>query len=157
MSTEQGTSQSTTQRWPTSRSRSAVEYIDENGNPLTGPDAARSAGGAAGPEGQPAFVVRSFTIGGASAGAPRSRILGSVWRVGIATGIAVMLIGLAMIAMTSGIAAVVCWPLGAFTMVTGGSVLWATVAARRATQSFQEQMSFVGAGATTTRIQHEQR
>ena len=156
MSTEQSTSQSTTQRRPTSRSRSAVEYIDENGNPLTGPDAARSADGAAGPEGQPAFVVRSFTIGGASAGAPSRGLLGSVWRAGVTTGIVVMLAGLAMIALTSGLAAVVCWPLGAFTMVTGGSVLWATLAARRATQSFQEQMGSVATGPAIARIRHEQ-
>lgn len=155
MSTEQSTSRSTAHGRSTGRP-GAVEYIDENANPVTGPDAARSADGAAGPEGQPAFVVRSFTIGGASAGAPRSRILGSVWRVGIATGIAVMLIGLAMIALTRGIAAVVCWPLGAFTMVTGGSVLWATLAARRATQSFQEQMGSVGTGPAIARIRHEQ-
>lgn len=155
MSTEQSTSRSTAHGRSTGRP-GAVEYIDENANPVTGPGTARSAYAAAGPDGRPAFVVRSFTIGGASAGAPSRGLLGSVWRAGVATGIVVMLAGLAMIALTSGIAAVVCWPLGAFTMVTGGSVLWATLAARRATQSFQEQMGSVGTGPAIARIRHEQ-
>lgn len=55
-----------------------------------------------------------------------------IWSTGIMTGSAILLVGLLMIALTKGLAAVIFWPLGAFAAIIGMTVLGTTLAARRA-------------------------
>ena len=67
--------------------------------------------------------------------------LASVWSTGIGTGVAIAVPGLLMIALTKGMAAVVFWPLGAFAVIVGVTVLATSVAARRATQRMARDLA----------------
>ncbi len=72
-----------------------------------------------------------------------SGVLSPVWHTGTVVGVLGVVVGLAMILGTSGLAAVVLWPIGALSFISGASVLWATHQARRAARSMSVRMTQV--------------
>lgn len=88
-----------------------------------------------------------------TSGVPRTRVTGEagdvvdvlnpLWRTGTIVGLLGLAVGLLMIIGTSGLAAVVLWPLGALSIITGTSVLWATRQARRASRSMSVHVAQV--------------
>lgn len=88
-----------------------------------------------------------------TSGLPRARVtseagdvagvLNPLWRTGTVVGMLGLAIGLLMIIGTSGLAAVVLWPLGALSIITGTSVLWATREARRASRNMSVHVAQV--------------
>ncbi len=70
-------------------------------------------------------------------------VLSPVWRTGTAVGLLGLVVGMLMILGTSGLAAVVLWPLGALSLISGASVLWATHQARRAARRMSVQVTRV--------------
>lgn len=88
-----------------------------------------------------------------TSGVPRARVtseagdvagvLNPLWRTGTVVGMLGLAIGLLMIIGTSGLAAVVLWPLGALSIITGTSVLWATRQARRASRNMSVHVAQV--------------
>ncbi|MGK2348164.1 hypothetical protein [Actinomyces sp. W5033] len=111
---------------------------EERSAEASGPRAGEAAGG------------RAPSVQGSGAGlrveAQTDDVVGAlspVWRTGTVVGLAGFVIGLLMIVGTSGLAAVVLWPLGALSVISGTSVLWATHQARRAARRMNVQVTRV--------------
>lgn len=99
-------------------------YIDESGNPVSGPEA---------------YADREA---GASAASPTT-LLGPLWCTGVLVGVVLSALGLLML-LAKGLAAVVLWPLGTLTAILGVTLVWAAVSAQRATRRLTRQMSLQG-------------
>ncbi|WP_017178599.1 hypothetical protein [Actinomyces timonensis] len=92
-------------------------YIDESGAPIEAPhDRFGELSGAFG-EGVPGSLSRS--------------VLAPVWRTGICAGAILACVGLLAIILGRGAAALVLWPLGAFGLVVGTTIMMVTFRARR--------------------------
>ena len=113
------------------QSRAPVTYIDADGTPIEapsyGPGVGRDDGG-----GRPvAFVRVSYRMSPVEVGSSSARALEPVWRTTMVWAAVAFVVGALMVALSSGLAVVVLWPLGGFTMIVAGSALWAACAARR--------------------------
>ena len=97
-------------------------YIDESGNPVSGPEAHADREAAGAPAAQP------------------TTLLGPLWCTGVLVGVVLSALGLFML-LAKGLAAVVLWPLGTLTAILGVTLVWAAVSAQRATQRLTRQMS----------------
>lgn len=94
-------------------------YIDESGAPIEAPQVRLDArsGAFARDEGVPGQVGRDA--------------LAPVWRTGITAGAVLACLGLLAIVLGRGAAALVLWPLGAFGLVVGTTIMMVTLRARR--------------------------
>ena len=99
-------------------------YIDESGNPVSGPEA------------------HADREAGAPAASPTT-LLGPLWCTGVLVGVVLSALGLLML-LAKGLAAVVLWPLGTLTTILGVTLVWAAVSAQRATRRLTRQMSLQG-------------
>ena len=110
------------------QSRAPVTYIDADGTPIEAPsgldaDAGRTGSGArTSMFAHPNDAVEEPSL---------AEAMKAMWRAGMAWATFVFVIGLLMVVLSSGLVAVVLWPLGTFTMIVAASVLWATITARR--------------------------
>ncbi|GAV95668.1 Uncharacterised protein [Actinomyces denticolens] len=98
---------------------SGTIYIDESGAPIEAPQVRLDArpGAFARDEGVPGQVGRGA--------------LAPVWRTGITAGAVLACLGLLAIVLGRGAAALVLWPLGAFGLVVGTTIMMVTLRARR--------------------------
>ena len=108
-----------------------ISYIDVDGNPLTPPTGASEA---AYNDSAGARTSTQTSDNGQPGGTAGLDMLTPVWSTGITSGTTIIAVGLLMFFLTKGLAAVVFWPLGAFTVIMGTTVLGTTLAARRATR-----------------------
>ncbi len=81
-----------------------------------------------GPTGPAPALRRSFIVRTAAF----SELLGPVWRAGTISGGLLLFVGIAMVGLTRGVVAVICWPLGTLLLIVGACVLHGTICARRA-------------------------
>ena len=104
----------------------SVTYIDADGTPIEAPsgldaDAGRTGSGAR----KSMFAHPNDAVEEPSL----AEAMKAMWRAGMAWATFVFVIGLLMVVLSSGLVAVVLWPLGTFTMIVAASVLWATIGA----------------------------
>lgn len=118
-----------------------IEYVDETGASVSAPrpGSVRVAG-----TGGSEFFVAGTGWAAAPQGGGLAGLLAPMWRTGMAGGILGLVLGCAMIALTNGLAAVIFWPIGTFSMVVGATVLWATIGARRAMRELDRAMTAAG-------------
>ncbi len=107
-----------------------VTYIDADGRPIEAPrglDAGRDDAG----ERPAMFVHMSCRVSSVELGSSSVRALEPVWRTALVWAAVAFVAGALMVALSSGLAAVVLWPLGGFTMIVAASALWGAWTARR--------------------------
>ncbi|WP_159716837.1 hypothetical protein [Actinomyces marmotae] len=92
-------------------------YIDESGAPIQAPRDRFAGRPGAFAEGVPDPLGRD--------------LLAPVWRTGIGAGAVLACVGLLAIVLGRGAAALVLWPLGAFGVVVGTTIMMAAIRARR--------------------------
>ncbi|WP_448760513.1 hypothetical protein [Actinomyces oricola] len=124
----------------TEQHRPVITYIDQDGYPVEAPR--KQALGGHGPRAQfsPGITVSAGAvhvtaapqdIGAAGDAGADPDLLAPAWRAGMLTGAGTIVLALLMMVLTSGLLAVVVWPLAAFTLVMGVSLIGGTIEARR--------------------------
>ena len=111
--------------------RVPVTYIDADGTPIEAPRDLEA--GRDNADEQPAVFVhmRMSRMSSVELGSSSVRALEPVWRTALVGAAVAFVAGALMVALSSGLAAVVLWPLGGFTMIVAASALWGAWTARR--------------------------
>lgn len=104
-----------------------ITYIDADGTPLPVPHNLSADQDGAGVY-PPLYVHLGDTGTGSTSVA---ELFEPAWRTTVVWAVVAFVAGALMVALSSGLAAIVLWPLGIFAMIAAGGALWVTMTARR--------------------------